>query len=197
MPSGLLQCAHCDGAPLFIAGRLQALIVCEECGISTPPVDMDGQNRDAAFTQLSAIWNNRVEHRPADATAISMTARRALTASDIPYFLNLVASTAAADWATNGPQLSAMAAALAQPGYEFKHVAPPETVISQAVRYQKLLKRAKIIYVDGAPMVRFEPVPALCAEIAEEALAEHDWPLLDLHEFIGKAIDGVPDHWQP
>lgn len=196
MPSGLLQCAHCDGAPLYIAGRLQAVIVCEECGMSTPPIQLDGASKDAAFTQLSAIWNNRVEHRPADEQAISMTARRALTVSDIPYFLNLVASTTT-DWEANGPKIAAMAAALAQPGYEFKHVDPPETVVSQSARYQKLLKRAKIIYIDGAPMVRFEPVPALCAEIAEEALADKEWPLLDLHEFIGKAIDGVPDHWQP
>lgn len=196
MPSGLLQCAHCDGAPLYIAGRLQAVIVCEECSMSTPPIQLDGANKDAAFPQLSAVWNNRVEHWPADEQAISMTARRALTVSDIPYFLNLIASTTT-DWEANGPKFAAMAAALAQPGYEFKHVDPPETVVSQSARYQKLLKRAKIIYVDGAPMVRFEPVPALCAEIAEEALADKEWPLLDLHDFIGKAIDGVPDHWQP
>ncbi|WP_241227857.1 hypothetical protein [Cupriavidus sp. HMR-1] len=164
--------------------------------MSTPPIQLDGAGKDVAFPQLSAIWNNRVEHRPADEQAISMTARRALTVSDIPYFLNLVASTTT-DWEANGPKFAAMAAALAQPGYEFKHVDPPETVVSQSARYQKLLKRAKIIYIDGAPMVRFEPVPALCAEIAEEALADKEWPLLDLHEFIGKAIDGVPDHWQP
>ncbi|MBP0624758.1 Lar family restriction alleviation protein [Cupriavidus consociatus] len=195
MPSGLLQCAHCDGAPTYIAGRLQAVIVCEECGISTPPVTMDA-DKNTAFTRLSAIWNSRIEHRPADQEAVSMMSRRALTSSDIPYFLNLLAATTS-DWETVGPKFAAMAAALAQPGYDFKHVDPPETVVSQAARYQKLLQRAKIIYVDGAPMVRFEPVPALCAEIAEEALADREWPLLDLHEFIGKAIDGVPDHWQP
>lgn len=196
MPSGLLQCAQCDGAPLYIAGRLQAVIVCEECGMSTPPIQMDPADKNAAFSQLSAIWNNRVEHRAADEHAISMTARRALTTSDIPYFLNLVASNTT-DWETIGPKFAAMAAALAQPGYEFKHVDPPETVISQAARYQKLLKRAKIIYIDGAPVIRFDHVPALCAEIAEESLADKNWPLLDLHEFIGKAIDGLPDHWQP
>nr|WP_315595586.1 hypothetical protein [uncultured Cupriavidus sp.] len=196
MPSGLLQCDHCDGAPLYIAGRLQAVIVCEECGISTPPIRTDTENADTAFAQLSAIWNNRVEHRPADQQAIAMTARRTLTASDIPYFLNLVASTNT-DWETNGPKFAAMAAALAQPGYVFKHVDPPETVVSQAARYQKLLKHAKIIYIDGAPMIRFDHVPAMCAEIAEESLVDKVWPLLDLQEFIGKAIDGLPDHWQP
>ncbi len=196
MPSGLLQCAHCDGAPTYISGRLQAVIVCEECGISTPPIRMDSTDKDTAFTTLSTIWNSRVEHRPADQNAVSMMSRRALTASDIPYFLNLLAATTS-DWETVGPKFAAMAAALAQPGYEFKHVDPPETVISQAARYQKLLKRAKIIYIDGAPMIRFDHVPALCAEIAEESLADKDWPLLDLHEFIGKAIDGLPDHWQP
>ena len=143
MPSGLLQCAHCDGAPLYIAGRLQAVIACEECGMSTPPIQLDGASKDAAFTQLSAIWNNRVEHRPADEQAISMTARRALTVSDIPYFLNLVASTTT-DWEANGPKFAAMAAALAQPGYEFKHVDPPETVVSQAARYQKQIGRAHV-----------------------------------------------------
>ncbi len=157
---------------------------------------MDSGDTDTVFAQLSAIWNNRVEHRPADQQAIAMTARRALTASDIPYFLNLVASTST-DWEENGPKFAAMAAALAEPGYEFKHVDPPETVVSQAARYQKLLKRAKIIYIDGAPMVRFDHVPAMCAEIAEESLVDKVWPLLDLQEFIGKAIDGLPDHWQP
>lgn len=196
MPSGLLQCAHCDGAPLYIAGRLQAVIVCEECGISTPPVQMDSADKDTAFSQLSAIWNNRVDHRPADQQAISMMARRALTASDIPYFLNLLASTTS-DWETNGPQFAAMAAALAQPGYVYKHVDQPESVVSQAARYQKLLKHAKIIYIDGAPMVRFDHVPAMCAEVAEESQVDKVWPLLDLQEFIGKAIDGLPDHWQP
>ncbi|WP_439673102.1 Restriction alleviation protein Lar (plasmid) [Cupriavidus necator] len=196
MPSGLLQCAHCDGAPTYVAGRLQAVIVCEECGISTPPVENDPKDRDAAFPRLSAIWNSRVDLRPADTEAISMVARRALTSPDIPYFLSLLASTTG-DWETNGPKFAAMAAALAQPGYEFKHVGPPETVLSQAARYQKLLQRARIIHIDGAPMVRFEHVPALAAEVAEEALADQDWPLLDKEEFIGKAIDSLPDHCQP
>lgn len=196
MPSGLLQCAHCDGAPTYVAGRLQAVIACDECGISTPPVEGDPRNRDATFPQLSAIWNSRVDLRPADKEAISMMARRALTSSDIPYFLNLLASTTS-DWETNGPMFAAMAAALAQPCYESKHVGPPETVLSQAARYQKLLQRAKIIHIDGAPMVRFEHVPALAAEVAEEGLADQDWPLLDMEEFVGKAIDSLPDHWQP
>ncbi|WP_235845019.1 hypothetical protein [Cupriavidus agavae] len=156
---------------------------------------MDSEDPGAVFSQLSAIWNSRVEHRPADEHAISMTARRALTSSDIPYFLNLVATTT--DWEENGPKFAAMAAALAQPRYEFKHVDSPETVVSQSSRYQKLLKRAKIIYIDGAPMIRFDHIPAMCAEIAEESLADKDWPLLDLHEFIGQAIDRLPDHWQP
>ncbi|MFC4519566.1 hypothetical protein [Cupriavidus pinatubonensis] len=164
--------------------------------MSTPPVESDPKDRDAAFPRLSAIWNSRVDLRPADQEAISMVARRALTSSDIPYFLNLLASTTS-DWETNGPMFAAMAAALAQPGYEFKHVGPPETVLSQAARYQKLLQRAKIIHIDGAPMVRFEHVPALAAEVAEERLADQDWPLLDMEEFIGKAIDSLPDHWQP
>ncbi|MFJ4291263.1 hypothetical protein ACIP1U_15990 [Cupriavidus sp. NPDC089707] len=196
MPSGLLQCAHCDGAPVYIAGRLQAVIVCEECGMSTPPVENDPKRPNAAFAQLSAIWNSRVDHRQADNQAISMVARRALTSSDIPYFLNLLASTTT-DWETNGPTFAAMAAALAQPSYEFKHVGPPDTVLSQAARYQTLLRSAKIIHIDGAPMVRFEHVPALAAEVAEEALADKEWPLFDKEEFIGKAIDSLPDHWQP
>ena len=196
MPSGLLQCAHCDGAPTYVAGRLQAVIACDECGVSTPPVENDPRNRDAAFPRLSAFWNSRVDLRPADQEAISMMARRALTSSDIPYFLNLLASTTS-DWETNGPKFAAMAAALTQPSYECKHVGPPETVLSQAARYQKLLQRARIIHIDGAPMVRFEHVPALAAEVAEEGLADQDWPLLDMEEFIGKAIDSLPDHWQP
>lgn len=162
--------------------------------MSTPPVRKASTGGDTAFATLTALWNSRVEYRRADQEAISMTARRVLTSSDIPYFLNLLAATTS-DWETMGPKFAAMAAALAQPGEE--NVDPPEAVLSQAARYQKLLERAKIIHIDGAPMVQFEPVPALCAEIAEEALADKDWPLLDLHEFIGKAIDGVPDQWQP
>ncbi|RWA55706.1 hypothetical protein AU476_06245 [Cupriavidus sp. UYMSc13B] len=192
MPSGLLNCAHCDGAPLFIAGRLQAVIVCEECGISTPPVRLESTDSDAAFAQLSAIWNTRVEHRPADQQTISLLARRELTSSDIPYFLNLLASTTS-DWQTNGPKFAAMAAALAQPGFQSEHVSPPETVLEDAGRYRKLVRRAKVIHIDGAPMVRFEHVPALTAAIADEAKEGDIWPFPILEEFVARAVDDLPE----
>lgn len=196
MPSGLLNCAHCDGAPLFISGRLQAVIVCEECGISTPPVRLESTDSDAALAQLSATWNSRVEHRPADQQTISALARRELTSSDIPYFLNLLSSTSG-DWQTNGPKFAAMAAALAQPGFQFKHVSPPEAVLEDASRYRKLVRRAKVIYIDGAPMVRFEHVQALAAAIAEEAKAHDEWPFPILEEFVARAVDSLPDSSEP
>ncbi|UIF89189.1 hypothetical protein [Cupriavidus sp. UYPR2.512] len=195
MPTGLLNCAHCDGAPLFIAGRLQA-VVCEECGVSTPPVRLESTDSDTAFAQLRAIWNTRVEHRPADAQTISMLARRELTASDIPYFLNLLASTTG-DWTSNGPKFAARAAALARPGVNFKHVSPPETVLEDAGRYRKLVRRSKVIYIDGAPMVRFDHVPALAAAIAEEAKEEDPWPFPILEEFVARAVDSLPDSAEP
>ncbi|SDD57942.1 hypothetical protein SAMN05216345_111122 [Cupriavidus sp. YR651] len=196
MPSGLLNCAHCDGIAMYIAGRLQALIACEECGMSTPPIEIEAADPDTVFEQLRAIWNHRVEYRPADRQAISMLARRTLTPSDIPFFLGLLAETST-DWEINGPKFAAMASALAQPGHGLPHVAPPATVLIDAARYRKLLRRAKIIYIDGAPMIRFEPVPALAAEIAEEALADKAWPFSDVEEFVGNAIDSLPDGWQP
>ncbi|MEM5432354.1 conserved protein of unknown function (plasmid) [Cupriavidus taiwanensis] len=196
MPTGLLNCAHCDGAPLFIAGRLQAVVVCEECGVSTPPVRLESTDSDTAFAQLQAIWNTRVEHRPADEQTISMLARRELTASDIPYFLNLLASTAG-DWTSNGPKFAAMAAALARPGVDFRDVSPPETVLEDAGRYRKLVRRSKVIYIDGAPMVRFDHVPAMAAAIAEEAKEDDPWPFPILEEFVARAVDSLPDSAQP
>lgn len=196
MPTGLLNCAHCEGAPLFIAGRLQAVVVCEECGVSTPPVRLESTDSDTAFAQLQAIWNTRVEHRPADEQTISMLARRELSASDIPYFLNLLASTTG-DWTSNGPKFAAMAAALAQPGVDFRHVSPPETVLEDAGRYRKLVRRSKVIYIDGAPMVRFDHVPAMAAAIAEEAKEDDPWPFPILEEFVARAVDSLPDSAQP
>ncbi|MBB3010126.1 hypothetical protein [Cupriavidus alkaliphilus] len=196
MPTGLLNCAHCDGAPLFIAGRLQAVVVCEECGVSTPPVRLESTDSDTAFAQLQAIWNTRVEHRPADEQTISMLARRELSASDIPYFLNLLASTTG-DWSSNGPKFAAMAAALARPGVDFRHVSPPETVLEDAGRYRKLVRRSKVIYIDGAPMVRFDHVPAMAAAIAEEAKEDDPWPFPILEEFVARAVDSLPDSAQP
>ncbi|WP_427308565.1 hypothetical protein [Cupriavidus sp. H39] len=196
MPTGLLNCAHCDGAPLFIAGRLQAVVVCEECGVSTPPVRLESTDSDKAFAQLQAIWNTRMEHRPADEQTISMLARRELSASDIPYFLNLLASTTG-DWSSNGPKFAAMAAALARPGVDFRYVSPPETVLEDAGRYRKLVRRSKVIYIDGAPMVRFDHVPAMAAAIAEEAKEDAPWPFPILEEFVARAVDSLPDSAQP
>lgn len=193
MPNGLLNCAHCDGAPLFVAGRLQAVIVCEECGVSTPPVRLDSTvDRDIAFRQLSAIWNRREAARPADEQTISLLARRTLTAADLPYFLNLLAATSD-DWQTNGPRFSAMAAAFAQPTHRAISLDPPETVMEDAYRYRKLVRRARIIHVDGAPVVRFEPVPALVAAVAEEN-TECDRPLFaSLEAFVARAVDSIPE----
>ncbi|MDT4877272.1 hypothetical protein FQZ97_1127790 [compost metagenome] len=125
-----------------------------------------------------------------------MLARRELTASDIPYFLNLLASTTG-DWTSNGPKFAAMAAALARPGVDFKHVSPPETVLEDAGRYRKLVRRSKVIYIDGAPMVRFDHVPALAAAIAEEAKEDDPWPFPILEEFVARAVDSLPDSAEP
>lgn len=193
MPNGLLNCAHCDGAPLFVAGRLQAVIVCEECGISTPPVRLDAAvDSDFAFVQLSATWNRREVARPADEQTISLLARRALTPADLPYFLNLLAATSD-DWPTNGPRFAAMAAALAQPTHQAISLDPPATVMEDAYRYRKLVRRARIIHVDGAPVVRFEHVPALAAAVAEEDTA-CDRPIFASFEaFVARAVDAIPE----
>ncbi|WP_020201361.1 hypothetical protein [Cupriavidus sp. WS] len=192
MHNSLLNCAQCDGAALFIAGRLQAVITCEECGISTPPVLLDAEtSREAAFTQLSAIWNARVEHRPADVHTISMLARRALTTADIPYFLGLLASTTG-EWEASGPKYAAMAASLLKPEFKFVHASSPDSVLVDAERYRKLVHRSKIIYIDGQPTVRFEYVPALAAEVAEEEHADKIWPFSDLEQFVGRAVDALP-----
>ena len=159
-------------------------------------VRLESTDSDTAFAQLQAIWNTRVQHRPADEQTISMLARRELSASDIPYFLNLLASTTG-DWSSNGPKFAAMAAALARPGVDFRHVSPPETVLEDAGRYRKLVRRSKVIYIDGAPMVRFDHVPAMAAAIAEEAKEDDPWPFPILEEFVARAVDSLPDSAHP
>lgn len=191
MPTGLLDCAHCDGAPLFIAGRLQAVIACEECGISTPPVSNDPADPDSAFRQLSAIWNRRELHRPAHQETISILARRVLTAADIPYFLNVLASTSD-NWPANGPKFAAMAAALASPEHPLLQLEPVETVMADAHRYRKLLRRATVIDVDGSSAVHFEPVPGTPTVFSEEDGSSEGRLSISLESFVASALDAIP-----
>lgn len=186
MSRGLLPCAHCEGAPQFIASRLEAVIVCEECGISTPACPIT-TSREDTFTRLTAIWNMRADPRPADVNKITALARRELSSVDLPYFLNLLATTTSG-WETYGPMFAAMAARLTEPDTAVDRVLPPATCLADAGRYRKLAALAKIIRIDGQPWVRFPPVDALGAELSEED--NEGFGVLE--EFIAKAVDALP-----
>ncbi|HVI89354.1 MAG TPA: hypothetical protein VM659_13695 [Dongiaceae bacterium] len=186
MSRGLLPCAHCEGAPQYIAGRLEAVIVCEECGISTPACPIT-TSREDTLTRLTAIWNTRAEPRPADIHKIAALARRELSSVDLPYFLNLLATTNS-DWPTNGPMFAAMAARLVEPDSAVDRTVPPATCLADAGRYRKLAALAKIIQVDGRPWVRFPSVDALGAQISDEDKEAFGV----LEEFIAKAVDALP-----
>lgn len=187
MSDGLLACAHCEGQPLFLAGRLEAVIVCAECGISTPPTSLE-HGRDAAFVQLKAIWNTRVEHRPTDHHKIAALARQELTSSDLPYFLNLLASNQA-DWEVQGPMFAAMAARLVEPETQLQALLPAAPVLADAGRYRKLASRAKLNHVDGRPWIRIEPFEATAGELADEN--REGFGLFE--DLVANSVDALPN----
>lgn len=183
---GLIPCAHCEGEALFLAGRLEAIVTCAECGISTPPCAMD-EGQDAVFARLQAIWNTRADHRPTDKHKIAALARQELTTSDLPYFLNLLAANNG-DWDTQGPIFAAMAARLAQPETRLQTLLPVAPVLEDAGRYRKLVRRARLIRIDGKPWIRIDPFEATVAELMDE-----DREGLGLIEdLVSNAVDQLP-----
>lgn len=90
MSDDLLSCDHCGGRARFFAGRKEAVIVCMQCGIGTPPAQI-ATTKEAAFVELAEIWNRRVAYRPTDKHELASIARRELTSADIPMLLDAIA----------------------------------------------------------------------------------------------------------
>ncbi|MGA3976971.1 hypothetical protein ACI2UK_13855 [Ralstonia nicotianae] len=91
------------------------------------------------------------------------------------------------DWETRGPMFAAMAAKVIKPVAPARAALSISTILQDANRYRKLVRLAKIVYVDGRPWVRFDPVDGLGAEIAEEdqeGFLRHD-------VFIARAVDAA------
>ena len=130
----LIGCGHCGGRARFFAGRKEAVIVCTQCGIGTPPVQI-GTSKEAAYDELALIWNRRVEYRPTDQHELASIARRQLTPVDIPMLLDAIARNAM-DWETRGPIFAAMAAQLSRPASPAAAEVPMATVLEDAGRYR-------------------------------------------------------------
>lgn len=181
----LIGCGHCGGRARFFAGRKEAVIVCTQCGIGTPPVQIV-TTKEAAYDELAASWNRRVEYRPTDQHELASIARRQLTPVDIPMLLDAIARNSV-DWETRGPIFAALAAQLTRPVAPGAAEVPMATVLEDAGRYRKLVRLAKVIYVDGRPWIRFEPLDALGAELVEgdeDAFARMD-------VFVARAVDAL------
>ena len=160
----LIGCGHCGGRARFFAGRKEAVIVCTQCGIGTPPVQI-GTSKEAAYDELALIWNRPV---------------------DIPMLLDAIARNAM-DWETRGPIFAAMAAQLSRPASPAAAEVPMATVLEDAGRYRKLVRLAKVIYVDGRPWIRFEPLDAFDAELVEGE--ENAFARMDV--FAARAVDAL------
>ncbi|UNK03911.1 hypothetical protein MMB19_27445 (plasmid) [Ralstonia insidiosa] len=62
------------------------------------------------------------------------------------------------------------------------------TVLEDAGRYRKLVRLAKVIYVDGRPWIRFEPLDdAFDAELVEGE--ENAFARMDV--FVARAVDAL------
>ncbi|MDO3615414.1 Lar family restriction alleviation protein [Ralstonia pseudosolanacearum] len=185
MSDDLIGCDHCGGRARFFAGRKEAVIVCTQCGMGTPPVQI-GTTKEAAFEELAEIWNRRVEYRPTDEHELASIARRELTPADIPMLLDAIARNTI-DWETRGPMFAALAAQVTRPVAPGAAEVPMATVLADAGRYRKLVRLAKVIYVDGRPWIRFEPLDALGSELVEgdeDAFARMD-------VFVARAVDAL------
>ncbi|CAG9183616.1 hypothetical protein [Cupriavidus pinatubonensis] len=183
MSDGLLSCAHCDSQPRFIANRCEAVIVCTGCGISTPPQALDA-GRDQAFAILSGIWNTRVRPRPTEQHELAVIVRKELTSSDLGTVLALIARNED-DWDTRGPLFAAMAEQLLQPEPILQELVPAEALLKDASRYRKLMRRAKLIQIDGRPWVHIEPIDALPGSVHEELFGG----TIILEEFLARVLD--------
>ncbi|NKA72504.1 hypothetical protein GO285_01378 [Ralstonia solanacearum] len=185
MSDDLLSCDHCGGRARFFAGRKEAVIVCTQCGIGTPPAQI-ATTKEAAFVELAEIWNRRVAYRPTDKHELASIARRELTSADIPMLLDAIARNTM-DWETRGPMFAALAAQVTRPIALSAPEVPMATVLEDAGRYRKLVRLAKVIYVDGRPWVRFEPLDAFGAELLES----DDDAFARMDVFVARAVDAL------
>ncbi len=181
----LIGCGHCGGRARFFAGRKEAVIVCTQCGIGTPPVQIV-TTKEAAYDELALVWNRRIEYRPTDQHELASIARRQLMPVDIPMLLDTIARNTV-DWETRGPIFAALAAQLARPVPPGTAEVPMATVLEDAGRYRKLVRLAKVIYVDGRPWIRFEPLDALGAELLEGE--EDAFARMDV--YVARAVDAL------
>ncbi|KAF7961884.1 hypothetical protein AWV80_28380 [Cupriavidus sp. UYMU48A] len=170
-----------DSRPRFIANRLEAVIVCTGCGIYTPPQSLD-EGHDRAFAVLKGIWNTRVTPRPTGQHELSAIVRKELSSSDLGTVLGLIARNEE-NWEERGPLFAAMADKLLQPEPFLQDLLPVETLLRDADRYRKLMRRAKIIQIDGRPWVQIEPIDALPATVSEELFGG----TIILEEFLARA----------
>lgn len=188
MADDLLNCAHCDSQPRFIANRIEAVIACTGCGMSTPPQPLDA-GRDQAHTVLRGIWNTRVTPRPTEQHELSAIVRRELSSSDLGTVLALIARNEDA-WEARGPLFAAMAEKLLQPEPFLQELVPAEPLLKDAGRYRKLMRRAKVIHIDGRPWIHIEPIDALPATVSEELFGG----TIILEEFLARVLDTTPDN---
>lgn len=187
MADDLLICAHCGSQPRFIANRFEAVITCTGCGISTPPESIES-GHDQAHAVLRGIWNTRLTPRPTDQHELSAIVRTELSSSDLGTVLALIARNDE-DWETRGPLFAAMAEKLLQPEPFLQELVPAEALLKDASRYRKLMRRAKLIHIDGRPWVHIEPIDALPATVSEELLGG----TIILEEFLARVLDTTPD----
>uniref|UniRef100_UPI003F490874 hypothetical protein n=1 Tax=Cupriavidus necator TaxID=106590 RepID=UPI003F490874 len=187
MADDLLICAHCGSHPRFIANRFEAVIACAGCGMSTPPESLNA-GRDQAHAVLRGIWNTRVTPRPTEQHELSAIVRKELTSSDLGTVLALIARNED-DWDARGPLFAAMAAKLLQPEPFLQEIVPAEALLKDASRYRKLMRRAKVIHIDGRPWIHIEPLDALPATVSEELFGG----TTILEEFLARVLDTTPD----
>ena len=183
MSDDLLNCAHCDSQPQFIANRFEAVIACTGCGITTPPQSLDA-GRDQAFTVLRGIWNTRVRPRPTEQHELSAIIRKELSTSDLGTVLALIARNED-NWTERGPLFAALATKLLQPEPMLQELIPAQTLLRDASRYRKLMRRAKVIQIDGRPWIHIEPIDALAATVSEELFGG----TIILEEFLARVLD--------
>ncbi|GAB7544188.1 hypothetical protein [Cupriavidus basilensis] len=188
MSDDLLNCAHCDSQPRFIANRFEAVIACTGCGITTPPQSLDA-SRDQAFTVLRGIWNTRVRPRPTEQHELSAIIRKELSTSDLGTVLALIARNED-NWTERGPLFAALATKLLQPEPMLQELIPAETLLKDACRYRKLMRRARVIQIDGRPWIHIEPIDALTATVSEEVSGG----TLILEEFLARVLDCTDEY---
>ncbi|WP_223999933.1 hypothetical protein [Cupriavidus pinatubonensis] len=191
MADDLLNCAHCDSQPRFIANRFEAVMVCTGCGMSTPPQSID-DGYDQAHAVLRGIWNTRVTLRPTAQHELSGIVRRELSSSDLGTVLALIARNED-NWEERGPLFAAMAEKLLQPEPFLQDLVPAETLLRDADRYHKLMRRARLVQIDGRPWVHIEPIDALPATVSEELFGG----TIILEEFLARALDCAPESSPP